>query len=186
MSETNKKTTPAKDPQARINELLETGKQKGVLSYKEIMDALQELELDQEAVEKVYETIEEQNIDVVEEVEVPEDINEEIAEVETILSVTEGINIDDPVRMYLKEIGKVPLLTHQEEVEIATRMANGDEAAKHQLAEANLRLVVSIAKRYVGRGMLFLDLIQEGNLSTFSLSSFTSSRGFFAPFHFLP
>jgi RNA polymerase sigma factor, sigma-70 family len=101
---------------------------------------------------------------VVEEVEVPEDINEEIAEVETILSVTEGINIDDPVRMYLKEIGKVPLLTPQEEVEIATRMANDDEEAKHQLAEANLRLVVSIAKRYVGRGMLFLDLIQEGNL----------------------
>ena len=164
MSETNKKTTPTKDPRQRINELLEMGKQKGVLSYKEIMDALQELELDQEAVEKVYETIEEQNIDVVEEVEVPEDINEEIAEVETILSVTEGINIDDPVRMYLKEIGKVPLLTPQEEVEIATRMANGDEEAKHQLAEANLRLVVSIAKRYVGRGMLFLDLIQEGNL----------------------
>ena len=111
MSETNKKTTPTKDPKARINELLEMGKQKGVLSYKEIMDALQELELDQEAVEKLYEAIEEQNIDVVEEVEVPEDINEEIAEVETILSVTEGINIDDPVRMYLKEIGKVPLLT---------------------------------------------------------------------------
>ena len=99
MSETNKKTPPTKDPKQRINELLETGKQKGVLSYKEIMDALQELELDQEAVEKLYETIEEQNIDVVEEVEVPEDINEEIAEVETILSVTEGINIDDPVRM---------------------------------------------------------------------------------------
>ena len=164
MSETNKKTTPTKDPKQRINELLEMGKQKGVLSYKEIMDALQELELDQEAVEKLYETIEEQNIDVVEEVEVPEDINEEIAEVETILSATEGINIDDPVRMYLKEIGKVPLLTPQEEVEIATSMAGGDEEAKHQLAEANLRLVVSIAKRYVGRGMLFLDLIQEGNL----------------------
>ena len=164
MSETNKKTTPTKDPRQRINELLEMGKQKGVLSYKEIMDALQELELDQEAVEKVYETIEEQNIDVVEEVEVPEDINEEIAEVETILSVTEGINIDDPVRMYLKEIGKVPLLTPQEEVEIAPRMAGGAEEAKHPRAEAHLRLVVSIAKRYVGRGMLFLDLIQEGNL----------------------
>ena len=179
MSETNKKTTPTKDPKARINELLETGKQKGVLSYKEIMDALQELELDQEAVEKLYEAIEEQNIDVVEEVEVPEDINEEIAEVETILSVTEGINIDDPVRMYLKEIGKVPLLTPQEEVEIATRMAGGDEEAKHQLAEANLRLVVSIAKRYVGRGMLFLDLIQEGNLGLIrAVEKFDYKKGF--------
>ena len=164
MSETNKKTTPTKDPRQRINELLEMGKQKGVLSYKEIMDALQELELDQEAVEKVYETIEEQNIDVVEEVEVPEDINEEIAEVETILSVTEGINIDDPVRMYLKEIGTVPLLTADEELELAKKKSAGDAAAKQRLIEANLRLVVSIAKRYVGRGMLFLDLIQEDNL----------------------
>ena len=179
MSETNKKTTPTKDPKQRINELLEMGKQKGVLSYKEIMDALQELELDQEAVEKLYEAIEEQNIDVVEEVEVPEDINEEIAEVETILSVTEGINIDDPVRMYLKEIGKVPLLTPQEEVEIATRMAGGDEEAKHQLAEANLRLVVSIAKRYVGRGMLFLDLIQEGNLGLIkAVEKFDYTKGY--------
>ena len=164
MDENTKKAVAQKDPKTRIAELLEAGKQKGVLSYKEIMDALQELELDQEAVERLYEALEEQNIDVVEDVEVPEDINEEIAEVETILSVTEGINIDDPVRMYLKEIGKVPLLNPQEEVEIAARMAEGDEEAKHQLAEANLRLVVSIAKRYVGRGMLFLDLIQEGNL----------------------
>ena len=164
MDENTKKAVAQKDPKTRIAELLEAGKQKGVLSYKEIMDALQELELDQEAVERLYETLEEQNIDVVEDVEVPEDINEEIAEVETILSVTEGINIDDPVRMYLKEIGKVPLLNPQEEVEIAARMAEGDEEAKHQLAEANLRLVVSIAQRYVGRGMLFLDLIQEGNL----------------------
>ena len=148
----------------KINELLETGKTKGVLTYKEIMDALEELELDQEQVERLYDHIEELNIDVVEEVEIPEDINEEIAELETVLASTEGINIDDPVRMYLKEIGKVPLLSATEEVEIAQRMAEGDPEAKHQLAEANLRLVVSIAKRYVGRGMLFLDLIQEGNL----------------------
>ena len=94
----------------------------------------------------------------------PEDINQEIAEIESTLAAVEGINIDDPVRMYLKEIGKVPLLTANQEVEIAQRMADGDPEAKHQLAEANLRLVVSIAKRYVGRGMLFLDLIQEGNL----------------------
>ena len=148
----------------KIKELLETGKSKGVLTYKEIMDALEELELDQEQVEKLYDHIEALNIDVVEEVEVPEDINEEIAELESVLASTEGINIDDPVRMYLKEIGKVPLLSAAEEVEIAQRMAEGDPEAKHQLAEANLRLVVSIAKRYVGRGMLFLYLIQEGNL----------------------
>ena len=107
----------------KINELLETGKTKGVLTYKEIMDALEELELDQEQVERLYDHIEELNIDVVEEVEIPEDINEEIAELETVLASTEGINIDDPVRMYLKEIGKVPLLSATEEVEIAQRMA---------------------------------------------------------------
>ena len=148
----------------KLNELFETGKQKGMLSYKEIMDALEELELDQEQIEKVYDHLEELNIDVVEDVEMPEDINQEIAEIESTLAAVEGINIDDPVRMYLKEIGKVPLLTATQEVEIAQRMADGDPDAKHQLAEANLRLVVSIAKRYVGRGMLCLDLIQEGNL----------------------
>jgi RNA polymerase primary sigma factor len=148
----------------KLNELIESGKQKGMLSYKEIMDALEELELDQEQIEKVYDHLEELNIDIVEDVEMPEDINQEIAEIESTLAAVEGINIDDPVRMYLKEIGKVPLLTANQEVEIAQRMADGDGDAKHQLAEANLRLVVSIAKRYVGRGMLFLDLIQEGNL----------------------
>ena len=125
---------------------------------------MEELELDQEQIEKVYDHLEELNIDIVEDVEMPEDINQEIAEIESTLAAVEGINIDDPVRMYLKEIGKVPLLTANQEVEIAQRMADGDPEAKHQLAEANLRLVVSIAKRYVGRGMLFLDLIQEGNL----------------------
>lgn len=154
----------AKEYRTKVTELLESGKTKGMLTYKEIMDTLSELELDQEQVEKIYDDIEEMNIDVVEDVEVPEDINEEIAQLETILSTTESINIDDPVRMYLKEIGKVPLLTAQQEIDIATRMGEGDPDAKHQLAEANLRLVVSIAKRYVGRGMLFLDLIQEGNL----------------------
>ncbi len=153
------------DPRAqKVRELLDAGKAKGVLTYKEIMDSLEELELDQEQIEKIYEHLEEMNIDVVEEVDVPEDINEEIAEIESTLAAVEGVNIDDPVRMYLKEIGKVPLLTASEEVEIARRMAEGDPEAKRQLAEANLRLVVSIAKRYVGRGMLFLDLIQEGNL----------------------
>ncbi len=159
-----KEQTPQKDPNVEIQKLIENGKQKGMLTYNEVMDALSELELDQEQIEKIYAEFEEQNIDIVEEVEVPEDINEEIAQLETVLGGNEGINIDDPVRMYLKEIGKVPLLTAEEEIDIAKRMADGDLDAKHQLAEANLRLVVSIAKRYVGRGMLFLDLIQEGNL----------------------
>ena len=148
----------------KINELLERGKAKGILTYKEIMDTLEEQDLDQEQVEKVYDRIEALNIDVVEEIEIPTDINDEIAAIASEVTASEGINIDDPVRMYLKEIGKVPLLSAAEEVEIAQRMAEGDQEAKQQLAEANLRLVVSIAKRYVGRGMLFLDLIQEGNL----------------------
>ncbi len=148
----------------RIRELLESGKQKGILTFNEVMDTLNEIGVDAEQMDKIYGELEEMNIDIVEEVEVPEDINEEIAQIETVLASTEGINIDDPVRMYLKEIGKVPLLNANEEIEIAKRMADGDLDAKHQLAEANLRLVVSIAKRYVGRGMLFLDLIQEGNL----------------------
>ena len=148
----------------KIKDLIEQGKAKGVLTYKEIMDTLEECELDQDAIDKIYERLDELNIDVVEDIEVPEDINEEIAEIESTLAITDGINLDDPVRMYLKEIGKVQLLTANEEVELATRMAEGDEEAKDRLAEANLRLVVSIAKRYVGRGMLFLDLIQEGNL----------------------
>ena len=148
----------------KIRELLESGKQKGILTYTEIMDTLNELGIDADQMDKIYGELEELNIDIVEEIEVPEDINEEIAQIETVLASTEGINIDDPVRMYLKEIGKVPLLNATEEIEIAQRMADGDLDAKHQLAEANLRLVVSIAKRYVGRGMLFLDLIQEGNL----------------------
>ncbi len=148
----------------RIRELLESGKQKGILTFNEVMDTLNEIGVDADQMDKLYGELEELNIDIVEEVDVPEDINEQIAEIETVLASTEGINIDDPVRMYLKEIGKVPLLTASEEIEIAQRMANGELEAKHQLAEANLRLVVSIAKRYVGRGMLFLDLIQEGNL----------------------
>ncbi|MBQ9188570.1 MAG: RNA polymerase sigma factor RpoD [Clostridia bacterium] len=164
MAKDTKKDVQKKDPMVEVQKLIEVGKQKGILTYGEVMDALNELDLDQEQIEKIYAEFEEQNIDIVEEIEVPEDINEEIAQLETVLASNEGINIDDPVRMYLKEIGKVPLLTAEEEIEIAERMANGDQDAKHQLAEANLRLVVSIAKRYVGRGMLFLDLIQEGNL----------------------
>lgn len=149
---------------AKIEALIEMGKSKGVLTYKEVMDTLDELELDSEQIERIYDRFEALNIDVVEEMEIPDDITSDISEMESDLGSTEGVAIDDPVRMYLKEIGKVPLLSAAEEIEIAKRMADGDQDAKKQLAEANLRLVVSVAKRYVGRGMLFLDLIQEGNL----------------------
>jgi RNA polymerase primary sigma factor len=152
----------------RVKELLEAGKAKGVLTYKEIIEQLGELELDTDQIDKILETLENAGIEVVNESKSvtepePEPILEMIDE-DIDLSVPEGIAIDDPVRMYLKEIGKVPLLSADEEIELAKRMEAGDEEAKHRLAEANLRLVVSIAKRYVGRGMLFLDLIQEGNL----------------------
>ena len=154
-----------KDPrEKRIDELVERGKAKGVLTYKEVMDALEDLELDPQQIESIYDRFEAMNIDVVEEIEPVADVAEEIAELETEITAADGVGIDDPVRMYLKEIGKVPLLNAQEEIDIAKRMAGGDDLAKQQLAEANLRLVVSVAKRYVGRGMLFLDLIQEGNL----------------------
>ncbi len=146
-----------------LKELVEKGKSKGMLTYKEIMDAFEEVELEPEQIEKIYETVENMGIDVV------GDIDAEIqdlqnTEEELDLTLPEGISIDDPVRMYLKEIGKVPLLSADEEIELAKRMEKGENEAKRRLAEANLRLVVSIAKRYVGRGMLFLDLIQEGNL----------------------
>ena len=149
---------------AKIEALIEMGKSKGVLTYKEVMDTLDELELDSEQIERIYDRFEALNIDVVEEMEIPDDITSDISELESDIGGTEGVAIDDPVRMYLKEIGKVPLLSAAEEIEIAKRMADVDQDAKKQLAEANLRLVVSVAKRYVGRGMLFLDLIQEGNL----------------------
>jgi RNA polymerase primary sigma factor len=153
--------------QSRVKELLDSGKNKGVLTLKEIMDSLEEIELEPEQIEKVYDTLEAMGVDVVEKLDADTEITElpeELAEEDPEADIPEGVSIDDPVRMYLKEIGKVPLLTAEEEIEIAKRMEAGDMEAKRKLAEANLRLVVSIAKRYVGRGMLFLDLIQEGNL----------------------
>ncbi len=146
-----------------LKELVEKGKSKGMLTYKEIMDAFEDVELESEQIEKIYETVENMGIDVVGDIEAEmEDI--QITEDDLNITIPEGISIDDPVRMYLKEIGKVPLLSADNEIELAQRMEKGDSEAKRRLAEANLRLVVSIAKRYVGRGMLFLDLIQEGNL----------------------
>ncbi|RCX13816.1 RNA polymerase RpoS-like sigma 38 subunit [Anaerobacterium chartisolvens] len=146
-----------------LKELVEKGKSKGMLTYKEIMDAFEDVELESEQIEKIYETVENMGIDVVGDIEAEmEDI--QITEDDLNITIPEGISIDDPVRMYLKEIGKVPLLSADNEIDLAQRMEKGDSEAKRRLAEANLRLVVSIAKRYVGRGMLFLDLIQEGNL----------------------
>ncbi|MBQ8506248.1 MAG: RNA polymerase sigma factor RpoD [Clostridia bacterium] len=150
---------------ARISELIETGKAKGVLTYKEIVEMLGDIELDSEQFDRILDTLSGLNIEVIKDEAVPEaDLNAESEPEEIDISVPEGISIDDPVRMYLKEIGKVPLLSAEEEISLAQRMEEGDEEAKKRLCEANLRLVVSIAKRYVGRGMLFLDLIQEGNL----------------------
>lgn len=152
-----------------VKKLIEKGKKKGSLTYKEVMDELYEIDLSPEQIEKVYEVLESMEIDVVGDAQdVPPGVgvqSQTEPETEELdVSIPEGISIDDPVRMYLKEIGKVALLTSAEEVELAKRNEEGDLAAKKKLAEANLRLVVSIAKRYVGRGMLFLDLIQEGNL----------------------
>ncbi|MCR4429860.1 MAG: RNA polymerase sigma factor RpoD [Tepidanaerobacteraceae bacterium] len=150
-----------------VKDLIEKGKKNGMLSYKEILDTLEDMEdLDAEQIDKIYESLEEMGIEIINDTEdVPaEVVLEDIPEEEIDLSVPEGVAIDDPVRMYLKEIGKVPLLSAEEEIDLSRRIEKGDKEAKRRLAEANLRLVVSIAKKYVGRGMLFLDLIQEGNL----------------------
>ncbi|MBQ6594733.1 MAG: RNA polymerase sigma factor RpoD [Clostridia bacterium] len=158
-------TENAEIMKTRVSELIETGRAKGTLTYKDIVEQLSDIEMDSEQFNRILDTLSELNIEVVRDVPAPEpEITEEVEEKELDISVPDGISIDDPVRMYLKEIGKVPLLTAEEEQELARRMEEGDEEAKRRLSEANLRLVVSIAKRYVGRGMLFLDLIQEGNL----------------------
>ncbi len=154
-----------------IKKIFETAKQRGSISVNEIMDQLQKFELTPHQIEELYDQLTRANVEITNVDEPLEAIAEpddsDIASVETMeidLTIPDGIVIDDPVRMYLKEIGRVPLLSAEEEVELAQRMEQGDEDAKRRLAEANLRLVVSIAKRYAGRGMLFLDLIQEGNL----------------------
>lgn len=177
MAEQDKKTV--------IKDLLEQGKSKGQLTTKEILDALGELEFDPEQIEKFYDTLENQGVEIVEDfgddnfADINLDMQEnKNTEVDSALS-TEGISIDDPVKVYLKEIGRVPLLTPEEEIDLAIRISNGDENAKKRLSEANLRLVVSIAKRYLGRGMQFLDLIQEGNLGLIkAVEKFDYTKGF--------
>lgn len=168
------------DKEEKIKDVIETGKKKGVLTYKEINDALDGAEIDAENLDKLLGALEEMKIDVVDS-ELEKDLidEEEDVDADIDLSIPEGVSIDDPVRMYLKEIGKVNLLSADEEVELAKLMALGDDAAKRKLAEANLRLVVSIAKRYVGRGMLFLDLIQEGNLGLIkAVEKFDYTKGY--------
>jgi len=148
-----------------VQELIDRGKQKGVLSYVEIMNALQRVDLSPDQIDDFYQHLADLGVEVLtDDKDQQSDGKAADGEAGAELEVPEGLALDDPVRMYLKEIGRVPLLSFEEEVELAKRIEEGDEEAKRRLAEANLRLVVSIAKKYVGRGMLFLDLIQEGNL----------------------
>lgn len=169
-----------------VTNLIELGKTKGNLTYEEIQNALHKIDLSEEQMDEIYDQLNGMGIDVVDDnadVEIDKETKEladEIAnETDIDLTVPEGVGIDDPVRMYLKEIGRVPLLTAEEEIDLALKMEAGDEIAKRRLAEANLRLVVSIAKRYVGRGMLFLDLIQEGNLGLIkAVEKFDYRKGF--------
>lgn len=176
---------PVPDKKTVIRELIEQGKSKGQLTTKEILDALGELDFEPEQIEKFYDNLEAQGVEIVEDFgdEPIGDISfdshdEETENLDTALS-TEGIAIDDPVKVYLKEIGRVPLLTPEEEIDLAVRINSGDESAKKRLSEANLRLVVSIAKRYLGRGMQFLDLIQEGNLGLIkAVEKFDYTKGF--------
>ena len=186
-----KEAAPQKSKEERLLELIQKGKKNGKLSYKEISDVLEGLKLSAEQMDKFYDTLEEMGIEAAGEAlpdleetlpvldelqEVEEVTEEEIAETEAMVDT---FSTDDPVRMYLKEIGKVSLLTAEEEVALAKRMAEGDEEAKQRMAEANLRLVVSIAKRYVGRGMLFLDLIQEGNMGLIkAVEKFDYTKGY--------
>ena len=174
------------DKKMAVRDLIELGKSKGRLTETEITEALEEIDFDPEQMEKLYDTLESHNIEIVDDIEepLPEDLEiesvevPEEADIETALSA-EGIAIDDPVKVYLKEIGRVPLLSGDEELELARRMSEGDPAARKRLSEANLRLVVSIAKRYVGRGMQFLDLIQEGNLGLIkAVEKFDYTKGY--------
>ena len=176
----------------RVNDLVEQGQNdKKVLDYGDVVAKFQDMKLSEEAFEAIIQHLEKNGIDFIrsqededdapsEELESIQEGGEDAVDTEDIdLTVPDSVNIEDPVRMYLKEIGKVPLLTAEEEIELAKRMEEGDEESKKRLAEANLRLVVSIAKRYVGRGMLFLDLIQEGNLGLIkAVEKFDYNKGF--------
>jgi len=173
-----------------VEKLIEKGKKRGMITYTEIMDALEDIDIDKDQIDEIYDHFATMGIDIVgdkedsdDDIDIDESALEAEAEPEENIKddtvLLAGVNIDDPVRMYLKEIGKVPLLSGPEEISLAKRMGAGDDEAKKKLVEANLRLVVSIAKRYVGRGMLFLDLIQEGNLGLIkAVEKFDYKKGF--------
>ena len=175
-----------------VKELIEYGKAKGSLTSKEIMDVLDDSDLDVDQIERMYDAFEEAGIEVIEDIQLDDsiddidpdkDLDKEVLddydEERKEEALAEAATNDDPVKMYLKEIGRVPLLSADEEVELAIKMQNGDIEARKKLSEANLRLVVSIAKRYVGRGMLFLDLIQEGNLGLIrAVEKFDYTKGY--------
>ena len=161
-----------------VNDLVIRGKKQGYLTYEKIMDKLEKTKLNSDQIDEIYDIFNDLDIDIVEDISELDDKDEE-DEKSLDLTVSKSSGIEDPVRMYLKEIGKVDLLTAKEEVELAKRMENGDERAKQHLVEANLRLVVSIAKKYVGRGMLFLDLIQEGNMGLMkAVEKFDYTKGY--------
>ena len=172
------------DKKSAVSDLMEQGKLKGKLTTKEITDALEELDFDVEQMDKLYDSLESLNIEIIEDYNPEQDLDLNLDDVleevedDSILTA-DGISIDDPVKVYLKEIGRVPLLSNEEEQELSERMAQGDLKARKRLSEANLRLVVSIAKRYVGRGMQFLDLIQEGNLGLIkAVEKFDHTKGY--------
>ena len=183
--ETAEAPAAKKDKKLQIHDLVELGKAKGKLTTQEIMDAMEDFDFDPDQMDKLYEQLESQNIEIIDDFETAAfadlDFVLDAAEGDTAepVAVAEGIAIDDPVKVYLKEIGRVPLLSPEEEIDLAMRIIDGDEYAKKRLSEANLRLVVSIAKRYVGRGMQFLDLIQEGNLGLIkAVEKFDCTKGF--------
>ena len=189
MAQSQKNVKAVKDTNAAaaasldaISKLLDKGKKTGVLTYNEIMESLQSVDMSPDEIDELYDTFTKRGIDIIDNGNGPDNDDSDIKDDDDIdidLSIPEGINIDDPVRMYLKEIGRVPLLSADEEIKLAKRMEDGDLEAQKRLAEANLRLVVSIAKRYVGRGMLFLDLIQEGNLGLIkAVEKFDYNKGY--------
>ena len=168
------------DKKAVVKELLELGKQKGQLNNQDILDAIGEIDFDPEQLEKLYDNLEQQGIEIVEDMGDIKIDDIDLGDGKDSDFVADGaVTVDDPVKVYLKEIGRVPLLSSEEEIDLAIRIANGDVQAKQRLSEANLRLVVSIAKRYLGRGMQFLDLIQEGNLGLIkAVDNFDYTKGF--------